>query len=215
MQVTEQREPLRLLFRFASMAEDDPHSINDILDRLHETAEHEKKVSVGQMMDAFGHRSYGPFLIVPPLIEFSPLGAIPGVPTVLALIILIFAVQILIGKKHFWLPDFILKRAVSADKLEKGTKKARSTARFLDRHFHGRMRWLTTKPFVRVAAAITILLTLAVPPLELLPFASTGPMLAIATLGLALLVRDGMLMILASVIAIAAVGAGLWFFVGG
>jgi hypothetical protein len=77
------------------------------------------------------------------------------------------------------------------------------------------MRWLTTKPFVRVAAAITILLTLAVPPLELLPFASTGPMLAIATLGLALLVRDGMLMILASVIAIAAVGAGLWFFVGG
>ncbi|KFB10406.1 exopolysaccharide biosynthesis protein [Nitratireductor basaltis] len=206
---------MRHVCRLAGMAEDDPHSINDILDRLHETAEDEKKVSIGQMMDAFGHRSYGPFLIVPPLIEFSPLGAIPGVPTFLAFIVFMFAVQILIGKKHFWLPDFVLKREISADKLDKGTRKARSTANFLDRHFHGRMRWLTTKPFIRVAAAITMLLTLAVPPLELLPFASTGPMLAIATLGLALLVRDGMLMILASLIAIAAVGAGLWFFVGG
>lgn len=119
------------------MAAEDPHSVNDILDRLHETAEEQNKVSIGRMMDAFGHRSYGPFLIVPALIELTPLGAIPGVPTFLALVIFTFAIQILIGKHHFWLPDFVLNRSVSADNLEKGTKKLRPVARWLDRHFHG------------------------------------------------------------------------------
>ncbi|HSJ79430.1 MAG TPA: exopolysaccharide biosynthesis protein, partial [Erythrobacter sp.] len=44
-----------------------------------------------------------------------------------------------------------------------------------------------------------------VPPLELVPFGSTAPMLAIAAVGLALLVRDGLLMIAATGIALAAV----------
>jgi hypothetical protein len=42
------------------------------------------------------------------------------------------------------------------------------------------------------------------PPLELLPFASTAPMAAIATFGLALLVRDGVLMLVATCLSVAA-----------
>jgi hypothetical protein len=57
-----------------------------------------------------------------------------------------------------------------------------------------------------------ILLACAVPPLELLPLATTAPMLAIAAFGLAITVRDGALMIAAMVLAATAiaVGAGLW-----
>lgn len=62
-----------------------------------------------------------------------------------------------------------------------------------------------------MAAGLCILLALTVPPLELLPFATTAPMAAIAAFGLALLVRDGLLMVIATLLAGAAVvlGAGL------
>lgn len=64
---------------------------------------------------------------------------------------------------------------------------------------------------VRVAAAAILVLTLAIPPLELLPLATTAPMAAIAAFGMALLVKDGLLMIVAFVAAGAAlaVAAGL------
>lgn len=45
-----------------------------------------------------------------------------------------------------------------------------------------------------------------VPPLELFPFASSAPMAAIAPIGLALLLRDGALMVVASLLACGAAG---------
>lgn len=190
---------------------DDPHSIGDILDGLEELADKQEKVSLGDAVEAFGNRSYGPFLLVPALIEMSPIGGIPGLPTVLAAIIILFAVQMVWGRKHIWLPGFLANRSITAEKVKKATDKLRGTARFFDRWFHGRLPALTTGPFVRVAAVGSILLALTVPPLELLPFASTAPMAAIAAFGLALLVRDGVLMIVAIVLAgvAAAVGAGM------
>ena len=59
------------------------------------------------------------------------------------------------------------------------------------------------------------LLALTVPPLELLPFASSAPMAAIAMFGLALLVHDGALMIAAWLLAGMAVAFGFGLLVGG
>jgi hypothetical protein len=191
---------------------DDPKSVTDILDRLKEVGEKEEKVSIGDMVEAFGSRSYGPFLMVPAIIEETPVGAIPGVPTAIALIIASFAVQILFGRKHLWLPEFIKRRTIKAETLEKTSDKLRGLARFLDRWFHGRLERLTQGPFLKAAAVIVILLCCTVPPLELLPFASSVPMAAIAMFGLALLVRDGALMVVALLLSVAAVavGIGMW-----
>lgn len=56
------------------------------------------------MTKAFGKRSYGPFLLVPALIEISPVGGIPGMPTVLAATIIPFAALMVFGRKYIWLP---------------------------------------------------------------------------------------------------------------
>lgn len=191
---------------------DEPRSVGDILDRLKEIAEKEDKVSLGDVAEAFGSRSYGPFLMVPAIIEQTPVGGIPGVPTAIALIIASFAVQILFGRKHLWLPGFIKRRTVRAETLGKTSDKLRGVAKFLDRWFHGRLERLTQGPFLKAAAVIVILLCCTVPPLELLPFASSVPMAAIAMFGLAMLVRDGALMIVALVLSVAAVavGVGMW-----
>ena len=125
-----------------------------------------------------------------------------------ALIILV-AAQMLFGRKHLWLPGFVARRSVSRQKACKSTAKLWGVARIMDRWFHGRLPGLTRGPFVRAAAVLCILLALTVPPLELLPIATTAPMAAIAAFGLALLVRDGLLMVVATILACAAVALGL------
>ena len=191
---------------------DDPKSVGDILDRLNELAEEKDAISLGQTIEAFGNRSYAPFLIVLPLIDISPVGSIPGLPTLLALIIVLTAVQLLFGRTHMWLPRFLGNRSLSSGKVNKAVEKVRPVGKWMDKWFHGRLPALTQGPMIRVAAAAIIVLTLAVPPLELLPLATTAPMAAIAAFGMALLVRDGLLMIVAFVAAAGALAAaaGLW-----
>ncbi len=186
----------------------DPKSVRDILDRLEEVAKVEDKVTLGRVVEALGNRSHGPFLIIPAMIDISPVGGIPGLPTVLGAIIVLVAVQILLGHKHLWLPGFLARRGTSSEKTCKATRKLRPVARVMDRWFHGRLPKLTQGPFIRVAALGCIVMALTVPPLELFPFATTAPMAAIAAFGLALLVRDGALMIAALVLSAGAVALG-------
>lgn len=194
---------------------DDPKSIGDILDRIEAIAKKDDKVELGHVVGAMGHRSHGPFLLIPALIEMSPIGGIPGLPSVLAAIIILVAVQVLLGRKHLWLPGFLKRRSIKAEKACKATAKMRGFARFMDRWFHGRLPHFTSGWYVKAAAIVCILLACAVPPLELLPFASTAPMFAIASFGLAMLVRDGLLMIVAFVLSVAAVAIGLGLAVTG
>lgn len=191
---------------------DEPHSVGDILDRLDELANEKDEVSLGQTIEAFGNRSYAPFLVILPLIDISPVGSIPGLPTLLALVIVLTAGQLLFGRKHMWLPGFLANRSLKSEKVAKAVKNLRPVAKRMDKWFHGRLPALTQGPMVRVAAAAIIVLTLAVPPLELLPMATTAPMAAIAAFGMALLVKDGLLMIVAFVAAAGAIAAavGLW-----
>lgn len=189
----------------------DIRSACDIIKELRILAERRDKVTIGEAVQATGKRSFGPFLLLPALIEMSPIGGIPGVPTFLALLIAITAFQLLIGRDHLWLPGFIANRSRKSGDVNKAADALEGVAAWLDRWFHGRLPFFTRKPFQRVAAGIVILLCLTVPPLELLPFASTAPMAAIATFGLALLVHDGLLMLIATGLSLAAiaVGAGL------
>jgi hypothetical protein len=174
-----------------------PHCVGDILDSLRELADEHGHVSVGDIAERFGTRSYGPFLMIPGLIELTPVGAIPGVPTFLAFTTALVAVQKLFGRDHIWLPRLIRRREISQYKLRRATARLKGIAAWLDRHFHGRFTALTHAPFSRLAALVVLALCLTVPPLEFLPFASSAPMAAIAAIGLAFLVRDGVLMIAA------------------
>jgi len=189
----------------------EPHSATETVEALEDLAGNNDKVCIGDVLDEFGRRSFGPFLFVPALIELTPVGGIPGVPTLLALIIALVAVQLLLGRDHVWLPQVIQRRAVGAKKLMASAKKLEGVATFLDRWFKGRLKHLTGPQMQKLAAAVVVLLCCTVPPLELLPFASSGPMLAIAAFGLAILVRDGLLMLIALALSALAIGLGGYF----
>ncbi|SDE92212.1 exopolysaccharide biosynthesis protein [Limimaricola pyoseonensis] len=191
------------------------HAVEDILDRLKQQGRDAQQVTVDDVISALGNRGHGPFLFVPALIEISPIGGIPGVPTLLALIISIFAVQLVLRRDDLWLPGVLRRRSVPGDKLRAAAEKMEGVGDWLDRWFHGRWTRLTGARATRLAGVAVLVLCLTVPPLELVPFASTAPMAAIVAIGLALTLRDGLLMALGLALALAALGVGGWFALGG
>lgn len=196
-----------------SQTDDAPGGVEDVLAELDDLAAGHSRVRVADVLDDFGKRSFGPFILVPALIELSPIGGIPGLPTFIALFIAIVAVQLFMGRDHVWMPQFIQQRAVSGRRLHRAVGKLRRIAHWLDEHSHGRLEALTQGVWPRVAAVIIIVLCCTVPPLEFIPFASSAPMLAIAAFGLALTVRDGLLMLVALALGAGAVGAGGYWLV--
>lgn len=186
-----------------------PDSVKEIVERLSSLGSENDRVSVNEVVESFGGRSYGPSLLVPALVGASPVGGVPGVPSFFAALIMVFAVQILIGRTHFWLPGILAERSVSGDKLDEASKRLEAPGRKLDSIFHGRLSWATRRPFTQVAALFIVLLCATIPPLEIIPLAAALPFSAIAAFGLAMMVRDGALMLVATAVSCASLGFGV------
>lgn len=176
----------------------------DILDELDQLADDETQPSVGDVNEKLGNRSVGALMAIPASFELTPIGGIPGVPTMLALIVAIFAVQVAWGRDHMWLPGFLHRRSVKAKKLSKSVEKLRPAARWADRHFGRHLPKLVDTAGTRLAAVAIVTICLTVPPLELIPFASSLPMSAIITFGIGILFQDGRLMALGWAVWVAA-----------
>ena len=190
-------------------------TVNAIFDDLCEAGKTSDSVTLGQLMEAMGHRGFGPFLIVPAFIEISPIGGIPGVPTLLACIIALFAAQIAMGHHHMWSPQLLKRQGIRSKTLHNALSKMRPVADWLDKWFHGRLKGFAGPVATRMAAFFVLALCLTVPFLEFVPFASTAPMAAIALVGLAITVRDGALMLAALTVAVIGLGLALSISLGG
>ena len=175
---------------------DGEHPLKGLLDDAIDSAE-DGRVSIGTLLDAFGSRGFGPIISIFALIAATPpIGGIPGVPTTMGLLTLLVAVQLLFGSQHPWVPQFIQKRGVKKEKLEKARKKASSVLGKIDALVGPRLKFATTGPAEWLAALCCVLLGLTMPPLELLPFAAALPAAAILMFGLGLTARDGLLMLI-------------------
>jgi len=170
------------------------------------------KVSVGEIMETIGKRSFGPLLLLGGLLGMTPVAAVPTAPTIIALITILVSVQLLFGRESVWIPRFLEKLSVKADKVKKTVKVSRKPARIVDRMVKPRLEALTRPWADRVVALVCMLVAMIVPPLELLPFVAFVPAAAIATFGLGLIARDGLLVLIAFVISTTALGVAVWKF---
>ncbi|WP_128254941.1 exopolysaccharide biosynthesis protein [Falsirhodobacter deserti] len=188
------------------MAEDDNTDLQDIVDRLRDLGDGQDEVSIHDVRETIGDRTFGPALAVPALIEISPIGGIPGVPSMIALIVAIIAAQMAWGRDHLWLPGFLDNRKIGGEKLKKGMAWIHKPAGWIDRLLRPRMKKVAGGTGRRIVAILCILLCCTVPPLELLPFASSLPMGAIALMGLGLMARDGLFILIAAVLSLGSFG---------
>jgi hypothetical protein len=149
------------------------------------------RVSVADLMDMLGERSFGPLLLVPSLIAVSPVGAIPGLPAITSVVIVLIAGQILLGHEHFWIPGLAgppLDRCACDGA---GAGKFRPVARFIDHLLRPRMAWLTQGPAFYAIALLCLLIGLVTPILELVPLGGIPPNAAVVAFSLAITARDG------------------------
>jgi hypothetical protein len=195
------------------MSDDKSSSANDVLDTLEDLAGEESEVTVGDVTEKFGGRGFGPLIFLPALMILTPLGGIPTFPTLMAVIIALFAAQLLFHRQSLWLPSFLENRSVEDERVRKSTQKVRPVARWIDKLSGERLTTLTQQPVTSIAAAAIILLCITVPFSEVVPFAAVLPMAAIAVLGLALTVKDGIWMLVGLIGAGAAL-FGLWVMLG-
>ena len=154
-------------------------------------------VTVGDMLDAVGRRSYGPILLLLGFIAISPLTLIPGGNWLVALITLLIAGQILFGKRIPWVPGRMQRISFPREALLNGAETLYPYARFVDRYLKPRFVFLTDPPFVQLVALVCISAALITFPLGLLPLGPVIPGLTILLFGLALTARDGFVLILA------------------
>ncbi|NNL72126.1 MAG: exopolysaccharide biosynthesis protein, partial [Silicimonas sp.] len=147
----------------------DAITLGELSDSLQKKADSTEEVSVGDLMEVAGHRGTALFILIPALIGASPVGMIPVVPTLMAVIVAFFAVQIAMGRDQMWLPDVLKNRAVDDDRFKSAVEKIEPILRRLDGWFGQRLEWLTGEVSLRLAAGIVVALSLTVPPLELLP----------------------------------------------
>ncbi|EAQ03878.1 hypothetical protein OB2597_11561 [Pseudooceanicola batsensis HTCC2597] len=170
-------------------------SLTDILDALR-NAEHGENVSVRDILAEVGVRSFAPTILVPALILITPLSGIFGLPTIGAIFILLITAQKLAGRKHVWLPEFLKRREVPSDKLNKALDWLEKPCRWIDNRTDKRVSVLVSRPANIVTLSVIIAITLVIPVLEVLPMVTSVFAIAISFFAIGLLARDGLFTLL-------------------
>ncbi len=180
----------------------EPHNLADLIDVIEAIESPSGRISFDDVLEAAGRRSFGPLLLLAGLVTLMPVvSGIPGVPSLMALFTLLVCVQLLLGRRTFWLPAWLRNRKIDSDKARKGLKWMHKPARLVDRLLYRRLSFVVGKPGMQLIAVVCLLLSLAMPPMEFVPFSVNIAGVALTLFGLAVMARDGLLAIIAFLIS--------------
>lgn len=167
--------------------------LTETLEELLEDHKEREEISLGDVVESFQNRGFGPLLLIPALVAVLPSGAVPGVPTICGIFIALISLQILFGRSHPWIPSWLTKLSLKRQKLVDSLDKIRPVSEKLDYTLKKRLEFFTKGPLVRVVALVVTTLALGMIPLEALPFAVMLPGSAILLFALGLSAKDGLL----------------------
>lgn len=187
--------------------EKQPAKMEGLLDQIKEARGKNGNVAINDILDVVGRRSFSPLLLLAGIITLAPLiGDIPGVPTIMGIFVMLTTSQILIGQDHFWLPEWILHRSIKQEKLEKGINWMYKPVKFIDRWTKPRWTVFVKGAGQTVIAAMCLLISLAMPIMEFIPFSANIAGVAFTLFGLALITHDGLLALIALISALGTFG---------
>ena len=181
----------------------EPASLVQLLDGIDDVASDRDSVSLEEMMEAVGRRSFGPVVLLVGIILVTPLSGLPGIPTLMGLLTLLTVGQMLLGLKRFWLPQWIVQRSISRQGLKRGLRWLRPSASRVDRLTRPRFTLMVDGPGLYLIAVGCLLISLVMPATELVPFSASIAGLALAAFGLAMMSRDGVLALFAWAVSLA------------
>lgn len=178
-------------------------SIREVLDKILESSKDCDEVSLGDILEMVGQRSFGPIILIAGIITLAPLiGDIPGVPTIMGLIVFLTAIQLLFNRQNLWLPNKLLKRSIQKEKLHRAIHKLEKPAKYIDRFLRPRLSFLTVHAMNYVVAVVCLIISLAMPIMEFIPFSANFAGGALTAFGLALIAKDGLLALMGYIFTI-------------
>ena len=192
------------------MPKERTHALSDVLDRL-EKSTHGDSITVQEVIEELGHKSFASLMLVFALISTSPASAIPGITAVVALITFILVAQMIIGRDSVWLPSFVTSRRMSSEKLRKGIGWLRKPVHFVERFLKARLTFFLHRPWLFLPLLLILGLTLFMPFMEVIPTSGSIASAVIALFAAGLLTRDGALVVV-SMILLPAVPVAVWYF---
>ena len=174
------------------------HSLQDILQQITEMSQGRDRVSVDNILDAIGRRSFGPLLVFLGLVLAVPgVGDIPGVPIVFGSIVILTVGQQLFGRKHIWLPQWLLNRSIKQKYVEKTFSYAKKPARYVDSVTTERLSILVdTKISWYLSALACLSIALVTPAMEVVLLSANVAGVCFFLFGLAYMAHDGLVMLI-------------------
>lgn len=171
------------------------HAVRDIIDRLALLGDREDEVVLRDMMEAFGNASFVPAMMVPAILVVSPLSGIPGFSSLCGLTILLIATQMILPRRHLWLPSWLMRRRVNGDTLNNAMRRMERFADWIDSKTRDRLGALIDWPGQKVPQILAAVCGGAMPLLELVPFSSSILGTAVLCFSVAFLSRDGIFVV--------------------
>ncbi|MGK7651681.1 exopolysaccharide biosynthesis protein [Roseovarius sp. B08] len=183
--------------------------ITAIIDRLEDTTTR-KQVTLRCMIEAFGKSSFTTAMCVPALLVASPLSGIPLFSSACGILIASIAAQMLVGRKHLWLPNFVMNRSVGNKTMFAALRRLHRVGERIDAITRPRLSALMTLPMRKLYQALCVLCGVLMIFLEIMPFSSSILGMATIFFATAIIVRDGVLACLG--VTIMCLGASLPLF---
>lgn len=174
----------------------DPQVLEALLDRL-EAAASADCVSVGDLTEAIGPRSFPALMLIFALIAISPASVVPGVTTGVAAVEFLLVVQLFAGVRRLWLPRILSRRTLSGERLRAAVRWLRRPVARAGPLMRPRLQALTRRPWISPWLFMILALTLAMPFMELVPGSGTLAASCIALVAVAILARNGLILLLA------------------
>jgi hypothetical protein len=141
-------------------------------------------------------RAWGGLLVIFAAINVIPLP--PGMNIFFAIPLMIVSAQMAFGRASPWFPARIDRRGVTKDELRRLVAKIEWVESRVERMFKPRLATLTGAAATRLIGAVCFILAL----FAMLPIVHVAPAAVIVLFGLALIYRDGALVIAAAVAAV-------------
>lgn len=156
------------------------------------SVEGDGSITVEKFLGIMGHRAQAMAIFILAIATVVA-GAIPGFSTVSAVPIIFIALQMMLGGRAVWLPRSIREKHISSALMRNSLTRALPTLVWMERLLKPRLEWLTSGIFRRLLALVILVLAfvLALP----IPGGNLLPSTTISLLSLAILERDGLLVI--------------------
>ena len=165
--------------------------LRGVLDEIDRLAA-ERDVSLGRLVTAFGTASFFPALMVPAILVISPLSGVPLFSSLCGLTIALISAQILMRRRHLWLPGVLMRRRVPGERLRAAVLRARKVGDWLDRRAHRRLTLMQRPPLSVIPQLGCLGAGAMMPFLELVPFSSSILGTAVLLFAIGFLAQDGL-----------------------